>query len=45
MITIWFMNIYIFFNTLKNEINIKRYMFVLKEFLSKEVYENLENVL
>ena len=34
-----------FFNALKNEINIKRYMFVLKEFLSKEVYENLENVL
>ena len=31
-----------FFNALKNEINIKRYMFVLKEFLSKEVYENLE---
>lgn len=34
---------YYFFNALKNEINIKRYMFVLKEFLSKDVYENLEN--
>ena len=41
MITIWHMDMY-FFNALKNEINIKRYMFVLKEFLSKEVYENLE---
>ena len=34
---------YYFFIAIKNEINIKRYMFVLKEFLSKDVYENLEN--
>ena len=32
-----------FFKTLKNDINIIRYMLVLKKFLSKEVYENLES--
>lgn len=32
-----------FFKTLKIDINILRYMFVLKEFLSKEVFENLES--
>ena len=32
-----------FFKTLKTDINILRYMFVLKEFLSTEVYENLQS--
>ena len=31
-----------FFEALKNDVNIKRYMYVLKQYLSKEVYENLE---
>lgn len=31
-----------FLIALKNDMNIRRYMFVLKEFLSKEVYRNLE---
>ena len=32
-----------FFKTLKTDINILRYMFVLKEFLSTEVYANLQS--
>lgn len=31
-----------FFEALKNDVNIKRYMFVLKQYLSKEIYDNLE---
>ena len=33
---------YYYFKYLNNDINIRRHMFVLKEFLSKEVYDNLE---